>query len=59
MRTLADAVPDRVAMETEKRLQAAVLDVLMGRLNSSRAQRAVADYMALCRESRVRLERAA
>jgi hypothetical protein len=59
MRTHAEAVPDRVSLATEKRLQLAVLDVLTGKLNSPRAQRAAADYMGLCRESRVRLGRAA
>jgi hypothetical protein len=75
--TRANHIPARVSLATEKRLQAAVLDLLMGtgphrpqqkrngrymaaedRIHPEQL-RAVAHYMALCRQARVRLERAA
>jgi hypothetical protein len=60
MHRIAGAVPPRVSEETEKRLQLGVLLVLTGQLPASHASsRAVAEYMRKCRESSVRLGRAA
>ncbi len=56
----ASVLPTRVSDETEKRLQLGVLLVLTGQLDASDgARKAVSQYMRKCRESRVRLERAA
>lgn len=59
--TRLSAVPDRVAIATEKRLQRAVLEMLTGEreVTSQSSLYAAAGYLALCRESRARMGGAA
>lgn len=58
--TRASHVPVSVAEATERKLQRAVLAVLMGELEPDRkGVLAVSSYLAACRESRERMERAA
>ena len=58
--TRANAVPSRVSLATEDRIQRGILALLKGEIEATDAGRkAVSEYMASCRKARVRLEQAA